>query len=92
VTASSGEATEQVNVRVSPEIYAALQLAQPFVQRRSMQELLKEIIEDFVASLRARDPGYEKALLGLRESEARKSGVLARRTTSGGNRPNQSQI
>ena len=71
---------EQVLVRLAPETYAALQLAQPFVQRRSMQDLLAMIIEDFLETLRAGDPGYQQALVGLRESQARRDGVLAKRT------------
>jgi hypothetical protein len=71
-------------IRVSAETYAALQLAQPFVQRRSMQDLLAAVIDAFVENLRTQDPGYQKALTGLRESEARREGVLARRSTAGG--------
>lgn len=70
---------EQILVRLSPETYAALQLAQPFVQRRSMQDLLAMIIDEFLETLRAQDPGYQQALLGLRESQARREGVLTRR-------------
>lgn len=77
--------TEQLLVRVSPETYTALQLAQPFVHRRSMQDLVSAIIEDFLVNLRERDLGFEKALIGLRESEARTAGVLSRRSTSEGN-------
>lgn len=78
--------TEQLLVRVSPETYTALQLAQPFVHRRSMQDLVSAIIEDFLVNLRAGNPGFEKALVGLRESDARSAGVLTRRTASeGGN-------
>lgn len=70
---------EQVLVRLPPETYAALQLAQPFVQRRSMQDLLAEIINEFVDTLRAQDPGYQQALIGLQESQARRDGVLTKR-------------
>ena len=87
MAASSSDGTEQVNVRVSTETYASLQLAQPFVQLRSLQDLLKMIIDDFLDDLRARDTGFEKALLGLRESEARRLGVLARRSASRADRP-----
>jgi hypothetical protein len=73
--------TEQVLVRLSPETYTALQLAQPFVQRRSMQELLVLIIDEFLEALRTGDPGYSQALAGLRTSQARAEGVLARRRT-----------
>jgi hypothetical protein len=70
---------EQVLVRLSPETYAALQLAQPFVQRRSMQDLLAMIIDGFLDTLRAQDPGYQQALVSLRESQARRDGVLTKR-------------
>lgn len=75
---------EQVLVRLPPEVYTALQLAQPFVRRRSMQDLLSAIIDDFIDALRSDDPGYQQALIGLRESQARSEGVLAKRrpTTS----------
>ena len=76
--------TEQLLVRVSPETHTALQLAQPFVRKRSMQDLVSTVIEDFLVNLRASDPGFEKALVGLRESEARTAGVLSRRSTSEG--------
>jgi hypothetical protein len=80
-TAKSSK-TEQLAIRVSPETFSALQIAQPFVRRRSMQDLVAAIINDFLVDLRARDPGFEQALVGLRESEARSTGVLSRRTTS----------
>jgi hypothetical protein len=48
-----------------------------------MQDLLATIIDSYLVSLRARDPGYEMALLGLRESEARRSGRLGRRAVTG---------
>jgi hypothetical protein len=83
-TAKSSK-TEQLLIRVPPEIYSALQVAQPFVRRRSMQDLVAAIIYDFLVDLRARDPGFEQALVGLRESEARSAGVLSRRTTSKSN-------
>jgi hypothetical protein len=82
VTAAAKGNSEQLLVRVSPETYSALQLAQPFVQRRSMQDLVAAVIEDFLSDLRANDPGFERALVGLRESRARRDGVLSRRTTS----------
>lgn len=74
---------EQILVRVPPETYSALQLAQPFVGRRSMQDLVSAVLEDFLADLRARDPGFQKAVVGLRESEARSVGVLMRRAAGG---------
>lgn len=76
--------TEQLLIRVSPETYSGLQLAQPFVERRSMQDLVGAIIDDFLTGLRTRDPGFAQALVGLRESQARGAGVLSRRTTSKG--------
>jgi hypothetical protein len=76
---------EQLIVRVSLETYSALQLAQPFVQRRSTQDLLTMIIDDFLDDLRSQDSGFAKALVGLRESQARREGVLSRRTTTGNN-------
>lgn len=84
MTAASTKKTEQLIVRVSLETYSAMQLAQPFVQRRSMQDLLTSIIDEFLVNLRAGDAGFEKALVGLRESGARREGVLTRRTTPGG--------
>ena len=83
--ASSTKTTEQLIVRVSLETYSAMQLAQPFAQRRSIQDLLAAIIDDFLQTLRAGDAGFEKALVGLRESEARREGVLSRRMATGGN-------
>ncbi len=77
--------SEQLLVRVSPETYSALQLALPFVRRRSMQGLVAAIIQDFLIDLRAQDLGFEKALAGLRESQARKAGILSRRSTSNPN-------
>ena len=70
---------EQVLVRLSPETYSALQLAQPFAGRRSMQDLLASVIDDYLDHLRANDDGYARALVGLRESQARREGVLSRR-------------
>jgi hypothetical protein len=81
--AAPTRSTEQLIVRVAAEVHSALQLAQPFAQRRSMQDLLGAIIDDFLNGLRASDPGFEKALIGLRESQARRQGVLAHRTTPG---------
>lgn len=80
MSAPSARATQQLLVRVSAETHAALQLAQPFAQRRSMQDLLAAIIDDYLASLRTQDPGYQKALTGLRESQARREGILTRRS------------
>lgn len=77
--APSNESVDQILVRVSPEIYAALQLAIPFEGRRSMQDLVSTILDDYLASLRRMDPGYEQAFVGLRESRARSADVLARR-------------
>ncbi|MBO0805305.1 MAG: hypothetical protein J2P25_19780 [Nocardiopsaceae bacterium] len=70
---------EQILVRVPAEVYSALQLAQPFVGRRSMQDLLVSIIDEFLSTLREQDPGFEQALVGLRESLALREGVLAKR-------------
>ena len=84
MTASSSRGTEQLLVRVSPDTYTALQLAQPFAHRRSMQDLVAAIIDEFLTDLRAQDPGFEKALVGLRESEARAAGVLSRREATRG--------
>jgi hypothetical protein len=78
----------QVLVRVSAETYAALQLAQPFVHRRSMQDLVASIIDEFLLDLRDNDPGFEKANIGLRESRARQEGTLARRV-AGESRPSR---
>jgi len=72
--------TEPILVRVSQETYTALQLAQPFEGRRSMQDLVHAMIEDYLRSLRHREPGFEKALAGLREAQARTDGVLARKS------------
>ena len=85
MSASSAKITEQLIVRVSLETYSAMQLAQPFAQRRSMQDLLSAIIDDFLDNLRASDDGFEKALVGLRESQARRQGVLSHRTATGSN-------
>lgn len=35
-------------------------LAQPFVKRRSMQDLVSTIVETFLEELRDREPGYRK--------------------------------
>jgi hypothetical protein len=80
MTGSSAERkVEQVLVRLPSQTYAALQLAQPFVQRRSMQDLMAMIIDGFLDTLRAQDPGYQQALTGLHESQARRDGVLTKR-------------
>ena len=70
---------EQVLVRLPLETYTALQLAQPFVRSRSMQDLLASIIDDFLEDLRTNDQGFRQALVGLRESQALRAGVLSRR-------------
>ena len=75
----SARKTEQVLVRVSPDLFAALQLAMPFVGRRSMQDLSAGVLDDFVSDLADRDPGFKEALTGLAESKARRSGILAKR-------------
>ena len=72
----------QILVRVPPETYAALQLAIAFEGKRSMQGLVRAILDNHIASLRRRNPGYAKALVGWAESQAREEGVLARRTAS----------
>jgi hypothetical protein len=80
MTASPAERKlEQVLVRLSPDTYTALQLAQPFVQRRSMQDLMAMIIDEFLDTLHSQDPGYHQAVAGLRESQARRDGVLTKR-------------
>lgn len=80
MAAFAAEQRKQLITRVPMETYYALQLAYPFVRRDSMQDLVAGIIDDFLANLRATDPGFEKALAGFRESEARKERVLSRRT------------
>jgi hypothetical protein len=72
---------EAITVRVTPDTFAALQLAQPFIGRRSMQDLLGMIIDDFLSDLERREPGFQTALTGLVEARARQAGVLARRNT-----------
>jgi hypothetical protein len=74
----------QVLVRVPPETYAALQLAMAFQGQRSMQALVRKILEDHISALRRSDSGYAHALVDLAESRAREAGVLARRTASRG--------
>lgn len=78
--------SEQILVRVRPETYSALQLAQPFVGKRSMQGLISAVLDDFLTELRSNDAGFQKAVVGLRESEARRAGVLAHRTPGGTHR------
>jgi len=78
-----GQRSQQILVRVTDETYAGLQLAQPFVRRRSMQDLVGAIIDEFLEALLDREPGFRKAVAGLREAAAREDGVLARRTTDG---------
>lgn len=80
--ASSAGKPVPVLVRVPQETYDALQLAMPFQGQRSMQGLMRKILEDHVSSLRHRNPGYAHALVDLAESQAREAGVLARRTAS----------
>jgi hypothetical protein len=82
MAASPAKKIEPLIVRVPLGTYSALQLAQPFAKRRTMQDLLTTIIDEFLENLRAKDPGFEKALLGLRESEAREEGVLTRRSAT----------
>lgn len=78
--ADKKDAKRTAAVRLPPSTYRALQLALPFVDRNSMQELLESIIESFLAELQSANPGFEKALEGLLESQARREGVLSRRT------------
>lgn len=73
--------SEQILVRVPPELFASLQLALPFVQRRSMQDLVSS--EGFVEALGNDDPGFALAVTCLSESQARRSGILARRRVQG---------
>ena len=73
-----------VLVRLPRETYAALQLSLPFVQRSSMQEVLAVFIDEYLAHLADSDPGFERALQGLKESAALRDGVLARRTVRRG--------
>lgn len=76
---SEKSATTTVVCRVPQDTFEILQLAQPFAKRRSMQDLVLMIIDEFVAELRHRDPGFEKAVVGLIESRAQQDGTLARR-------------
>lgn len=69
----------QILVRVTADTYTALQLAQPFAAKRSMQDLVDSVLGDFLDHLTATDDGFRQARQGLRESQARNSGVLARR-------------
>lgn len=75
----SARKTEQVLVRVSPDLFATLQLALPFVGRRSMQDLVGGILNEFVSDLAERDSGFKAALTGLAESKARRMDVLGKR-------------
>jgi hypothetical protein len=75
--------SEQILVRVTPELFASLQLALPFVQRRSMQDLVSSVLEGFVEALGNDDPGFSLAVTCLSESQARRSGILARRRVQG---------
>jgi hypothetical protein len=79
--------TKPVLVRLPRETYVAMQLSLPFVQRSSMQEVLAIFIDDYLTHLAESDPGFDQALQGLRESEARRDGVLARRTVRKGRMP-----
>jgi hypothetical protein len=47
-----------------------------------MQDMLETVIEQFLQTLRSEDPGFQQALIGLRESQARHEGVLSRRRTA----------
>ena len=82
MAAQGQQKTEQVLVRLPHTTYSALQLALPFAGRRSMQDLLAAVIDEYLATLRSNDDGYAHALIGLRESEARREGVLSRRRTT----------
>ena len=75
--------SEQILVRVTPELFASMQLALPFVQRRSMQDLVSSVLEGFVEALGQDDPGFARACTCLSESQARRSGILARRRVQG---------
>lgn len=75
--------SEQILVRVTPELFTSLQLALPFVQRRSMQDLVSSVLEGFVEALGNDDPGYALAVTCVTESRARRSGILARRRVEG---------
>lgn len=72
--------SKPVMMRLPRETFDALQLSLPFVQRSSAQEVLRVFIEAYLEDLAAADPGFERALQGLRESAALRDGVLARRT------------
>jgi hypothetical protein len=75
--------SEQILVHVTPELFASMQLALPFVQRRSMQDLVSSVLESFVEALGQEDPGFALACTGLSESQARRSGILAHRRVQG---------
>ena len=45
-------------MHVTPELFASMQLALPFVQRRSMQDLVSSVLESFVGALGQDDPGF----------------------------------
>jgi len=85
MAASQAKKRKQLMIRVPMDTYYALQLAHPFARRDSMQDLVAGIIDEFLENLRATDPGFEKALVGFRESEARKEGVLTRRSADRNN-------
>ena len=68
--------SDQILVRMTPELFASMQLALPFVQRRSMQDLVSSVLEGFVEALGQDDPGFALACTCLSESQARRSGSL----------------
>jgi hypothetical protein len=88
VTSPSRVSKEQILVRVTADTYTALQLAQPFVGKRSMQDLIASVLVDYLDNLIGRDDGFRQALRGLRESQARNSGVLAQRRAGSAGRRN----
>jgi hypothetical protein len=87
MTTNKPASTTPVLVRLPRETYAALQLSLPFVQRSSVQDVLTAFIDDYLAHLAESDSGFAQALQGLRESEARRDGVLARRAVRKGRMP-----
>jgi hypothetical protein len=80
--AEAATSREQILVRVSADVYTALQVAQPFAGKRSMQDLVAWVLSNFLDDLMAHDEGFRQAIQGLRESQARSSGILARRRAS----------
>lgn len=73
------DSSEQILVRVGTTTREALMLAVVFERKRSMQQLVAGLLQDYVTDLAAKDPGFAKALAGLAESSAQRDGVLARR-------------